>query len=687
MTTEDAKELSPPDIDPGQIPHTRLDAALHYAAKGWPVFPCRPNAKVPLGGKGVHDATTDADQIRKWWEANPDCNIGFHVGAANLMAVDYDCDDEAVDEFATLHDLDETLSVITPNGCHEYYRTDKTIPPSVGKVADKIDIRSDGSYTLLPPSAVPEGSYKWSYHPIAKATDSLIKAATAGAREKADNPKEINVEEDKPENVQRYIDWLKSKAKVPERGQRNNMLASTAATGHSFAVSTDKTVELIKEHWNPRLNEPLDDDEIDISGTSGHRSASSAQGNMTAEYLGKQKAEASKAEFQKRGDTQPSDILHGGFRLSVGDSIDHIQPASFLIGRSFVQRSTAMLFGAAGSMKTFLMLDVGLSIASGMETWPITGDPISPSSRQVVYVAGEGRSSFPKRKQAWQEHRQASAGDNFTLVDPIPKVADGYEDFADVIEAEVGAQVDLIVLDTLARTMEGLNETDDASRLVAAMDYLRDRFSACVVVIHHSGWDTTRERGSSVYRGAIDTLFRLKDNELDILKQKDDEALTPLAVLEHEKVLDSLVLKSGTPLGTKAVQAVRQKRTSKSEKDAARIEAQAWQYEPLALALVKQKAPAGAHKGKEQMADWLAEQYYDESLSSLPPKTSNMWKKYLRIFLDSQESALKKLHYDERQGQWILNRPGDRNNVIPIHAEQSQPDTGADFSKVFDPVH
>ena len=43
-------------------------AALYYASLGWAVFPLVPQDKVPLigkrdGGNGLHDATTDADQI------------------------------------------------------------------------------------------------------------------------------------------------------------------------------------------------------------------------------------------------------------------------------------------------------------------------------------------------------------------------------------------------------------------------------------------------------------------------------------------------------------------------------------------------------------------------------------------------------------------------------------------------
>ena len=48
---------------------TPLDAALRYAAKGWPVFPC--HGKIPLTPHGFHDASTDAATIEAWWRKIP----------------------------------------------------------------------------------------------------------------------------------------------------------------------------------------------------------------------------------------------------------------------------------------------------------------------------------------------------------------------------------------------------------------------------------------------------------------------------------------------------------------------------------------------------------------------------------------------------------------------------------------
>jgi hypothetical protein len=48
----------------------QLEAALHYAARGWHVLPTRLEDKAPrtdLVRRGHLDATTDTDQLMEWW--------------------------------------------------------------------------------------------------------------------------------------------------------------------------------------------------------------------------------------------------------------------------------------------------------------------------------------------------------------------------------------------------------------------------------------------------------------------------------------------------------------------------------------------------------------------------------------------------------------------------------------------
>jgi RecA-family ATPase len=142
-----------------------LKAALGYAKLGWPVFPCNGN-KPRLKG-GFHAATTDQDQIQRWWgEEFPDANIGLACNGP-LWALDVDPDkggDESLNQLeATFGSLPETVTNLSGNdGWHLIFKHDGTpIKNGVNVAGDGLDVRSDG-YIILPPSLHPNGrTYEW----------------------------------------------------------------------------------------------------------------------------------------------------------------------------------------------------------------------------------------------------------------------------------------------------------------------------------------------------------------------------------------------------------------------------------------------------------------------------------------------------------------------------------------------
>lgn len=61
---------------------TTRDWALAYGALGWRVFPVVPGAKRPMYAGWQRDATTDPDQIGRYWRGEPGPNIGLICGEA-----------------------------------------------------------------------------------------------------------------------------------------------------------------------------------------------------------------------------------------------------------------------------------------------------------------------------------------------------------------------------------------------------------------------------------------------------------------------------------------------------------------------------------------------------------------------------------------------------------------------------
>ena len=140
-----------------------VDAALRYAELGYSVFPCAPGGKVPITPRGFKDATTDATQVRTWWEQHPDANIGMPTGG--LLVVDVDGEDNTWPGYpGKAQDLACGPISLTPRGGrHHIFRqpVGKAWKNTAGKIAPKVDTRADGGYIVVPPSVVDGKPYRW----------------------------------------------------------------------------------------------------------------------------------------------------------------------------------------------------------------------------------------------------------------------------------------------------------------------------------------------------------------------------------------------------------------------------------------------------------------------------------------------------------------------------------------------
>lgn len=167
-----------------------LHAALHYAELGFAVFPLKPRDKVPLTHHGCKDASRDPQQIRKWWNRLPDCNIGLATGAVsnNICVIDIDIDEEkGIDGSDTLSEWerrngklpDTAIAITGRGGYHYYYKITEPIK-NRANILEGIDFRGDGGYVVAPPSIHSNGNqYEWEFdideYPITEADDKVIK--------------------------------------------------------------------------------------------------------------------------------------------------------------------------------------------------------------------------------------------------------------------------------------------------------------------------------------------------------------------------------------------------------------------------------------------------------------------------------------------------------------------------------
>lgn len=146
-------------------------AAFAAAEAGWPTFPLAPGTKdKPLGKAWQQAATTDLEQLRRWWRANPHANPAIVPGRVGVMVLDLDRGHaEGVDGVANwealgLADKPGALTATPRGGFHGYFRIPdgQPVPNSAGKIAAGIDVRSGPphGYVLAPGARTPRGTYQ-----------------------------------------------------------------------------------------------------------------------------------------------------------------------------------------------------------------------------------------------------------------------------------------------------------------------------------------------------------------------------------------------------------------------------------------------------------------------------------------------------------------------------------------------
>jgi hypothetical protein len=137
-----------------------LTAALNLAAAGLPVFPAGPD-KRPLLAGWQEKATTEEEQIRKWWGGYPPALPAIVVGRAGLVVID--CDrhpggNDGIKAFNRLLSANGAKLANVPmtrtarGGAHVFFRQ----PPGEqlgngrGELPDGIDVRGVGGFVIAP---------------------------------------------------------------------------------------------------------------------------------------------------------------------------------------------------------------------------------------------------------------------------------------------------------------------------------------------------------------------------------------------------------------------------------------------------------------------------------------------------------------------------------------------------------
>lgn len=142
---------------------TKLDAALNAAKTLGPVFPLKPNSKIPAINNWRNLATSDEKQIRQWWVTWPDANIA--VTTDHLLVVDIDPrngGDNSIRLLEMERELPKTAETLTAGGGrHLIYALPKgqTVRGGRDVLGRGIDVKSFGGYIVAPGSTIDGKTY------------------------------------------------------------------------------------------------------------------------------------------------------------------------------------------------------------------------------------------------------------------------------------------------------------------------------------------------------------------------------------------------------------------------------------------------------------------------------------------------------------------------------------------------
>lgn len=511
----------------------------------WKYFPAT-RGKVPaLSGDWKQIATSDPAQLETW-EAEG-WNLALSTEPAGLAVIDIDGPDgeAAWQALVEKHggNLPDTYEVRTPRGGrHIYFRG--ALRPSVEKLGRKLDTRGLGSYVLVPGDETPEGRYAVLRDlPIAELPSWVPLALEAASPQRSERA--AISELDLPSNIARAVDYLKDRPPLTMGEGADHKLYEIAAKLRELGIGGDTSIELITEHvviepWEQGRTDAWIVRKVENAEAYAQNEAGAWGVGDLAQTFG---AVLDQLPPEERGASDKPDP----FKALDEAEQDALRPPTWLMGDLIPNDSVGVLLGPPGSYKSFLALDIGLTLASGVAGW---GMPES-ERRPVVYVAGEGPRSIARlRRPAWRMVKDIAGEIPFYLVTTMPLAHDQaqVQAFVASIKAQ-GIKPRLVVIDTWARFVLGLNENDakDAGFAISALDYIKRALHCSVLVLHHQAKEGKGMRGSGAIEGGVDFYHEVVPNKetkavaVYNRRQKDADERTAPWLFKGHNVGQSLV--------------------------------------------------------------------------------------------------------------------------------------------------
>ena len=220
--------------------------------------------------------------------------------------------------------------------------------------------------------------------------------------------------------------------------------------------------------------------------------------------------------------SQEVDAQPPRYRLLNGSDLEQLPPLVWLVKGVLPATGIAGIYGPSGSGKSFLCLDLAISIANG-KAW--FGRRVNAAP--VVYAALEGEAGFKQRVDAWRLHNGQPLPQNLHfMLQPFKlPVDEDVEAFAKVLPR--GCVVFIDTLNRAAPTSDE-NNSKDMGTMIEAAKRLQTLTEGLVVLVHHTGKNASAGlRGHSSLIAALDAAIEVSrdgdSRQWSVAKSKDGE--------------------------------------------------------------------------------------------------------------------------------------------------------------------
>lgn len=504
-------------------------------------------------------ATLHPDVIRRMWRAYPDATPSISTGPAGLLVIDADIKegvngpDRLREYFEPYGGIPKDAAVIhTQNGgMHVYFRNTAKLGCAKGAFADmRCDIRGIGGQVIAPAAIRVDGRTYTPDEDFARLVPSFINDTLADVPDhvvttigtKPERKEDAKLTTETEHRLQEELETATDESfddLFTDECLAVYDLAALAEKDETFralyANPTEDTSEnrfqmarrlraewphmsighyaTFLENWEgagtyvedqPKKGEYNDrsikrefvkgENEFRVSDGKVFGAVEEAAEDALYEY----KLKATKVEKNAK-------LVEAARARRVCDIVADYTPMKWLAKNLIPATGVGTIHGAPNVGKSFVAIDLCEHVGNGMN-WM----GFKTKRAAALYLYSEGETGIAGRFKAWCDRHGSRNGDVF--VARVPNLFANKEAEKIILAvaaqaaAELGRQIGLIVVDTLAAATAGADENaaSDMGPVMERLNRVSSKLGAAVLVIHHVNKTTGKMRGSSAIEGAVD---------------------------------------------------------------------------------------------------------------------------------------------------------------------------------------